>query len=190
MSATHTAKPISSTMPAHPAITEFAGTASYSDETFPVAPPDPMSGMTKTIAQFVADAKLSDLPAHAVSRLRDLVLDFTGVAAYACQFSETSPSVFRAIRRLDPDEGGTSTVIGDTRGYTESHAAFLNGSHAHSLEFDDANRLQSAHPGSVVIAATFAEAERIDATGESFYEALAVGYEVACRVGEALGVDT
>ena len=171
------------------ALTKFAGPVSGED-TFPVAAPDPTSGSTEALAHFVAHAKLSDMPAHALSRLRDFVLDFTGVAAYGCQFSETSPAVFAAIRRLDPDEGGPSTVIGDTRGYTERSAALLNGSHAHSLEFDDTNRLQTAHPGSVVIAAALAEAEQIDATAEAFYEALAVGYEVACRVGQALGVDT
>jgi 2-methylcitrate dehydratase PrpD len=170
-------------------MTEFAGPV-WGEDTFPVAAPDPTSGSTEALAHFVTRATLSDMPAHAVSRLRDFVLDFTGVAAYACQFSETSPAVFAAIRRLDPDEGGPSTVIGDTRGYTQRSAALLNGSHAHSLEFDDTNRLQTAHPGSVVIAAALSEAERIDATGEAFYEALAVGYEVACRVGQALGVDS
>jgi len=174
----------------HRISTNHAGHTSSQDEVFAIAAPDSTSGMTRTIAEFVAQAKLSDMPPHTVSRLQDFVLDFTGVAAYACQFSESSPAVFKAIRRLDIHEDGPATVIGDTRGYTESYAAFLNGSHAHSLEFDDTNRFQTAHPGSVVVAAALAEAERIDATGESLYEALAVGYEVACRVGQALGVDT
>jgi 2-methylcitrate dehydratase PrpD len=173
----------------HPAMTEFADPTSGKDELFPVAIPDPKSGATKAIAQFVAQAKLSDIPSHGVARLKDFVLDFVGLAAYAGQFSESSAAVRRAIRRLDPNEDGPGTVIGDTRGYTESNAAFLNGSHAHSLEFDDTNRFQTGHPGCVVVAAALAEAERIDATGEAFFEALAVGYEVACRVGQALGVD-
>jgi len=176
--------------PDHQILTEFASPTSGKDEAFAVALPDPTSGMTKAIAAFVAEAKLSDMPPHTVPRLRDFILDFTGVAAYACHFSESSPAVFKAIRRLDSNEDGPSTVIGDTRGYTESYAAFLNGSHAHSIEFDDTNRFQTAHPGSVVIAAALAEAERTDATGESLFGALAVGYEVACRVGQALGVDT
>jgi 2-methylcitrate dehydratase PrpD len=170
-------------------MTEFADPTSGKDEVFPVVTPDPNSGATKAVAKFVAEAKLSDMPPHAVSRLRDFVLDFTGVAAYAGRFSESSPAVFRAIRRFDLDEGGPGTVIGDVRGYTVSNAAFLNGSHAHSIEFDDTNRFQMAHPGSVVIATAMAEAERLDAKGEQFFEALAVGYEVACRTGQALGVD-
>jgi 2-methylcitrate dehydratase PrpD len=170
-------------------MTEFEDPTSGKDEVFPVVAPDPDSGATKAVAQFVADAKLSDMPLHAVGRLRDFVLDFTGVAAYASQFSESSPAVFKAIRRLDLDENGPGTVIGDVRGYSVSNAAFLNGSHAHSLEFDDTNRFQMAHPGSVVIATAMAEAERLDAKGEQFFEALAVGYEVACRTGQALGVD-
>jgi 2-methylcitrate dehydratase PrpD len=183
------AKIIPARTPPYAAMTEFADPTSGKDEVFPIVVPDPESGATKALSHFIAEAKLADMPPHAVERLRDFVLDFTGVAAYASQFSESSPAVFSAIRRMDPDEKGPGTVIGDTRGYTVSNAAFLNGSHAHSLEFDDTNRFQMAHPGSVVIATAFAEAERLDAKGEQFSEALAVGYEVACRTGQALGVD-
>ena len=151
--------------------------------------PDPNSGITRTIAEFVAQANIYSMPEHGVSRLKDFVLDFTGIAAYASQNSESSPSIRKAICHLDPDENGFYTVIGDNRGYTESYAALLNGVHAHSLEFEDTNRIQTGHPGAPVIAATFAEAERIDATGDAFFNALAVGYEVACRVGVALGLD-
>ena len=35
-------------------------------------------------------------------------------------FSESSPAAFKAIRRMDPDEKGPGTVIGDARGYTVS----------------------------------------------------------------------
>ena len=174
----------------HPAMTEFADPPSGKDEVFPIETPDPKSGITKVLAHFVATAKLTDVGPTAVSRLKDFLLDFVGVTAWAGRFAESSPAVLRAIRRLDPDEEGLSTVIGEKRGYTESYAAFLNASHAHSIEFDDTNRFQTAHPGCVVVAATLAEAERIDATGKSFFEALAVGYEIACRVGQALGVDS
>src|ERR1700677_1606253 len=176
--------------PNHPAMTEFADPPSGKDEVFPIETPDPKSGITKVLAHFVATAKLTDVGPTAVSRLKDFLLDFVGATAWAGRFAESSPAVLRAIRRLDPDEEGLSTVIGEKRGYTESYAAFLNASHAHSIEFDDTNRFQTAHPGCVVVAATLAEAERIDATGKSFFEALAVGYEIACRVGQALGVDS
>ena len=83
--------------------------------------------------------------------------------------------------------GGQATAIGESRGYSWQIAALLNGAYAHKLDFDDTNQIQTGHPGAPVIAAALAEAERLDASGASFLEALAVGYEVCCRVGGAIG---
>jgi 2-methylcitrate dehydratase PrpD len=78
-------------------------------------------------------------------------------------------------------------VIGEGRGYAWQWASLLNGAYAHTLDFDDTNQIQTGHPGAPVIAAALAEAERTNASGDSFLEALAVGYEVCCRVGGAIG---
>jgi 2-methylcitrate dehydratase PrpD len=67
------------------------------------------------------------------------------------------------------------------------YAALLNGCFAHSMDFDDTNIVEMGHPGAPVIAAALADAERRGVDMAEFYGALAVGYEVACRVGAALG---
>ena len=56
------------------------------------------------------------------------------------------------------------------------------------MDFDDTNIIQAGHhPGAPVIAAALADAERLGVDMAAFYDAVAFGYEVACRVGAALG---
>lgn len=122
------------------------------------------------------------------SDLRDLlimcVLDFVGLTANAGRFAESSES-FRGFLSLGFD-GGNSTVLGEERRYHLPHAALLNGAFAHTLDFDDTNFAASLHPGAPVIAAVLAQAEHLNVTGEAFLEAIAVGYEICCRLGRAL----
>ncbi|GAA2437281.1 hypothetical protein GCM10010191_60130 [Actinomadura vinacea] len=137
------------------------------------------------LARFVVEADLDRAPAEIRPRLRDLFLDHIAVAAFAAIRAESSPAVKAAVDALDPGEG-PATAIGMTRGYSWSYAALLNGVHAHSLDMDDTNRVQTGHPGVAIFPAAMAEAERLDSTGQAFLDAVAVGYEVCCRVGAAL----
>ena len=139
---------------------------------------------TTELARFVATG--TDLPPLVASRLRDLFLDYIGNSAFAAAEAENAPAVRAAIGALDTGDG-PATVIGERRGYAWQYAALLNGCYAHSLDFDDTNRSQVGHPGAPVISAALAEAERGGANGDEFLEALALGYEVSCRAGAAVG---
>jgi len=81
--------------PNHPAMTEFADSPSGKDEVFPIETPDPNCGITKTLAHFVATTKLSDINPTAVSRLKDFLLDFVGVAAWTRAFRRKHPSCIK-----------------------------------------------------------------------------------------------
>lgn len=143
-------------------------------------------GATTRLARFTAETQLSDLPEPVTTRLRDCFLDFIGIAAFAARMADSSAPLRAGVRALDLG-GGPATVLGEARGYSWRYAALLNGAYAHALDFDDTNQLQIGHPGAPVIAAALSEAERCGADGRAFLEALAVGYEVCCRIGAALG---
>jgi 2-methylcitrate dehydratase PrpD len=66
-------------------------------------------------------------------------------------------------------------------------AALANAAAAHVLEMDDLDRESISHPAAPIIATALAVAERDGAGGEALLDAIAVGYEVGIRVGEALG---
>ncbi|WP_342724620.1 MmgE/PrpD family protein [Bradyrhizobium sp. B097] len=141
-------------------------------------------GATDALARFVAQTSFADLPEPAVRVLRCCFLDYVGNSAFASLHGESSPAIRAAIARLDAADG-PGTVIGEGRGYSWQYAALLNGAYAHTLDFDDTNQ---GHPGAPVISAALVEAERVDAGGTAFLEALAVGYEVYCRVGGAITI--
>jgi 2-methylcitrate dehydratase PrpD len=144
-----------------------------------------MSGETKHLSSFLSGVRAADLPDEVRTRLAQCLLDFVGVAAAGSQHAESSSAIRAALRELV--DGGESTVVGDPEGWPAPYAALLNGTYAHSLDFDDTHIASGLHPGAAVIPAALAAAERSDASGLELLGALAVGYEVCCRVGAALG---
>ncbi|MEK7863503.1 MAG: MmgE/PrpD family protein, partial [Chloroflexota bacterium] len=141
---------------------------------------------TLTLAEFVSALTIERVPPDAQDRLKQCLLDFIGVSAFAAVRAESSGPFRQAVRALAP-RPGPGTVVGEARGYPFQYAALLNGAFAHTLDFDDTNLFGALHPGAPVIPAALAMAEQEGASGARFLEALAAGYEVACRVGAALG---
>jgi 2-methylcitrate dehydratase PrpD len=141
---------------------------------------------TLALARFAATTGLESVPSVVCKRLKDCLLDFVGNAAFAAVNAESS-AAFRAGAMALQGANDDATVVGDAQGYSYLQAALLNGAFAHTLDFDDTNVWGCLHPGAPVIAAALVEAERTHATGKRWLAALAVGYEVATRIGAALG---
>lgn len=64
--------------------------------------------------------------------------------------------------------------------------AFTRGVASHILELDDIHKASTVHAGAPVISAALAVAEREHADGRAFLLAVALGYEAALRIGEAV----
>src|SRR6185295_16403667 len=65
-------------------------------------------------------------------------------------------------------------------------AALANGVASHILELDDVHKGSTLHAAAPIIPAALAVAEREHASGRAFLLAVALGYEAALRVGEAV----
>ena len=65
-------------------------------------------------------------------------------------------------------------------------AAWINGSAAHSAEFDDIYKDAAYHPGAPTIAAALALAQDRGASGRDLLNAVTIGYEISTRVGAAV----
>lgn len=65
--------------------------------------------------------------------------------------------------------------------------AFVLGALTHILEVDDLHRASVVHPGCVVVPAALAIGNRLEVSGHAFLDAVLWGFEVACRVGMAVG---
>jgi 2-methylcitrate dehydratase PrpD len=138
---------------------------------------------TRELAQFVVRTKPEDFPLSVIEKARHCLLDWLGCALIGSRGESA-----RMFLELIQEQGGIkdSTIIGHGKS-SPLNAALVNGAFSHEAEFDDVHKTSFSHPGSVVIPAALAIAEREHVSGMAFLASIALGYDVAIRVGEALG---
>ncbi|HET9403035.1 MAG TPA: MmgE/PrpD family protein [Burkholderiales bacterium] len=125
------------------------------------------------------------MPVEVRERAKALVLDLAGISVRARNEAESTPAMVAAAGHLGL-ANGACTVIGDVAGYTPAGAAMLNGTLAHSLDFDDTHASGSLHPSAPIVPAAFAAAEMTGAEGKALIAAIVAGYEVQIRLSLAL----
>src|SRR5438105_8850500 len=145
-----------------------------------------MAHETETLAGYVADLKFADIPPQVLERAKVLTLDFLGSAIRARRDAESTSSLLKMLESLALDGKGDSTVFGDSKTWTPAVAALLNGALGHSLDFDDAHADSSLHASAPVVPAAFAAGEMVGASGKEVLTAIVAGYEVCCRLGNAV----
>ena len=91
------------------------------------------------------------------------------------------------VRRL----GGVAqaTVVAANFRTNAAEAALANAMCAHADETDDFEPETKAHPGCSAVPAALAIAEKNGASGEALLRAIALGYDLGCRLLKALGPD-
>ncbi|WP_420133099.1 MmgE/PrpD family protein [Rhodopseudomonas sp.] len=145
-----------------------------------------MANETATLAAYVAALRFDDIPQDVLARAKVLTLDFLGSAIRARRDAESTPSLLATLQALSLDADGEATVFGDAKRRTPAVAALLNGAFGHSLDFDDTHADSSLHPSAPVVPAAFAVGELVGASGRDVLTAIVAGYEVCCRLGNAL----
>ncbi|KAJ5587975.1 uncharacterized protein N7459_003740 [Penicillium hispanicum] len=145
----------------------------------------PIPPITQIVAEFVYHTNYQQLDHTVIATVKNLLLDYIGVASAATQKAESTGPVFEAISKLN-GRGGSHTVIASGQTFTAQYAALLNGLLAHSLDFDDTFAPGALHAGTTTISAGLVAAEDSSSSTETLLAALAVGYEVTCRLGRAL----
>lgn len=145
-----------------------------------------MANETATLAAYVAELKFDDIPQDVLARAKCLTLDYLGSTIRARSEAESTPALLGMLQALSLDGAGHSTVFGDSKTWTPAVAALLNGALGHSLDFDDTHADSSLHPSAPVVPAAFAVGEMVGASGKDVLTAIVAGYEVCCRLGNAL----
>jgi 2-methylcitrate dehydratase PrpD len=141
---------------------------------------------TETLARFVAGLQFDQLPPEVPARAKSLAMDFIGSVVRAARDADSTPSLLGAVSDLGLDGPGQATAFGLGRRYAPPVAALLNGALGHSLDFDDTHADSSLHPSAPVVPAAMAAAEMVGASGRDLITAIVAGYEVCCRLGNAL----
>lgn len=137
------------------------------------------------LAAFAANARWDALSDAAIEALKIRLLDALG-----CALGALAAPPMRAVRELTAALGGSplSTLIGGER-TAPDRAAFYNGALVRYLDFNDAYLAPSetCHPSDNV-APLLAAAEYAHASGRDFLTALAVAYQVQCRLSDVAPV--
>ncbi len=144
-----------------------------------------MTAITRALADFVASASYDKLPEDVRTRTKWLVTDMFGISVRARHEAESTPALLAAVEKLGLAQG-SSSVIGDERGYSPTGAAMVNGTLAHSLDFDDTHARGSLHPSAPIVPAALAAAEMTGAGGKTLIAGIVAGYEVQIRLSLAL----
>lgn len=137
------------------------------------------------LAEF-AVASARDLPGEIIADAANRVTDSVGVSLAATAVDDPA-APYRAIEQVMRARGGTPEATPLTGGekLPASSAAMINGTLAHSLDFDDTHLPSVLHPSSSVVPAAMALAEARGRSGPELLRAVAVGDEVCNRLGMA-----
>lgn len=138
--------------------------------------------LSRQLAQFAAATDYSTLPGDVIESVRGRILDTLGICIAATQLPTS-----RAAIDWIAHQGGVAeaTAFGLPDKVPASGAAFVNGVLAHSLDYDDTHLPSVLHPSASTVPAALAAAEANGVSGKQTITAIAVGIEVAVRLGMA-----
>jgi 2-methylcitrate dehydratase PrpD len=137
----------------------------------------------QTLATYIARAIKKPLPKAVVEKTKHHVLDTIAAMVSGSQLPPGRKAI-DYIRTL----GGTKEagVVGSKFITTAENAALANGMLAHADETDDSHAPSLTHPGCGIVSAALAMAERQQSGGRELIRAVALGYDVGCRLTMAL----
>lgn len=137
------------------------------------------------LAEFVVRASFDDIADAARSQLKIRVLDSLGCAIGAIE-ADPVQSIRDQVEEFDGK--GCCTLIGGGR-TAPDRASFYNGALVRYLEFNDSylTKGETCHP-SDNLAPVLAAAEYSNGTGRDLMTALAVAYQIQCRLSDVAPV--
>lgn len=152
------------------------------------------SPITDAIVEFVLETEYEDVPEDARVIMRRCFVDGAGLMV-AGSTEESGRVIQNYLREIGGEP--EARVFGTAMTAPAHLAALANGVAGHAMDYDD-TQLSSypdrvygllTHPTCPVMPAAFALAEALGATGEELLTAFALGFEVECKVAEAIRPD-
>jgi 2-methylcitrate dehydratase PrpD len=142
--------------------------------------------ITSILASFVAthaSRGWSDAVGHEAHRT---FYNWLGCAIGAARH-EAADAAIEAVRMLEP--APQATVLGRADKIDMASAALVNGITSHTFDYDDTHLKTIIHPAGPVASAVLALAEQRRASGRDVLDALVLGIDVACRIGNTMYPD-
>jgi 2-methylcitrate dehydratase PrpD len=138
--------------------------------------------LLQEVSGFAARVRDGDVKEDILVDARRRVTDIIGISL-AASGMDTARIVEDVIQGWGGE--GQSGIVGKAGRYPAVSAALMNGTLAHSLDYDDTHLPSVLHPSAAVVPAALAAAEASGATGRELLYAVAAGDELVVRVGMA-----
>jgi 2-methylcitrate dehydratase PrpD len=145
-----------------------------------------VADITGQLARYMARARDLQLPPDVAQDGRHRILDTLAAMVSGSHLKAGEMAI--AFARAQGGVAEAMVLATDIR-TSAVNAALANGMFAHADETDDFEPVTKAHPGSHVVPAALAMAEREGRSGAEMLAAVTLGYDVCCRFLMALGPD-
>ena len=136
--------------------------------------------ITAQLAQFVAEHPSQGWSETVEHEAHRTFLNWLGCAIGAAKH-EAVESALAAVNMLSP--APQATLAGRSERVDMASAALINGISSHTFDFDDTHLKTIIHPAGPVASAVMALAETQNSSGRQVMDALVLGIDVACRMG-------
>jgi len=169
-----------SAAPATSAATLAAPSASPGAVAAKGAPPAPV---TRLVARYAATATVQQIPEAVRKEATRTLLNWVGCAVGGSHQDAPTRAVAALQMFSGPPQAG---LMGRRERLDVMNAALINGISSHVLDYDDTHLKTIIHPAGPVASALTAFAEHRPVSGAEFMNALVIGCEIECRMGNAV----
>jgi 2-methylcitrate dehydratase PrpD len=135
------------------------------------------------LAEHAASWRAAPLPPEVEHAARRALIDWFAALLPGCRLP---PATLMAKALREARGLGEAVCYVDGAKGALRHAALLNGTASHTVEFDDIWRWGVYHPGCPTVAAALAAAQARGRDMAALLRALVAGYEVSCRIAQAV----
>lgn len=142
-----------------------------------------LSPVMERLSAYIAGALRRPLPPPVGEKTKHHLLDTVAAMVSGARLPPGRKAIAFARTRGGPKE---ACLIADGFIAGAENAALANGMLAHADETDDSHAPSLTHPGCGVVPAALAMAERQGRDGRALLRAIALGYDVGCRLTQAL----
>ena len=139
--------------------------------------------VTQTLARFVASHPSRGWSEAVDHEAHRTFLNWLGCAVGAARH-ESTQAALAAVQLLQP--AAQASVLGRSEQVDMASAALVNGISSHTFDFDDTHLKTIIHPAGPVASAVLALAEHQGLSGRAVLDALVLGIDVSCRVGNTM----
>lgn len=134
---------------------------------------------TQELSEYAVNLKYEDLPTEVIEKAKAILLNTVG-AALAGRSTKAAQDAMRIAAEANGGFGGPVTVWGSNKKLSAINAAYVLGTMADALDWEDA--AWTGHPASAAVTAAWVAAQECHKSGKELLCAIVAAYEVYQRI--------